>query len=197
MENSTYETILAAYPIYMTKEQMYQVCQISKRTSLFLLENGLIPCLDSGKKTRRFRIKTEDVIHYLEDREVHPELYKPPAGFYKQKVKNKVKSTNSPTPLTQKDVQFMRKFYEAKLGKYPDVLSSKQISSFTGYDTTSVNNWCEKSKLKHFSIKRKNLVPKPYLIDFLVSKDYIGIGVKSKKHKNMNKKLWKELQSQR
>ena len=95
------------------------------------------------------------------------------------------------------DIQFMRKFYEAKLGKYPDVLSSKQISSFTGYDTTSVNNWCEKNKLRHFCIKRKNLVPKVYLIDFLVSWDYIGIGVKSKRHKNMNKKLWKELQSQR
>ena len=193
MENSTYETILAAYPLYMTKEQMYQICHISKRTCLFLLESGLVPCQDSGKKTRRFRIYTEDVIRYLEDREVHPELYKPPVGFYNQKFKN----TSAPTPLTQDDIQFMRKFYEAKLGKYPDVLSSKQISSFTGYDTTSVNIWCDKNKLKHFYIKRKNLVPKPYLIDFLVSWDYIGIGVKSKKHKNMNKKLWKELQSQR
>ena len=193
MENSTYETILAAYPLYMTKEQMYQICHISKRTCLFLLESGLVPCQDSGKKTRRFRIYTEDVIRYLEDREVHPELYKPPVGFYNQKFKN----TNAPTSLTQDDIQFMRKFYEAKLGKYPDVLSSKQVSSFTGYDTTSVNNWCEKNKLKHFCIKRKNLVPKVYLIDFLVSWDYIGIGVKSKRHKNMNKKLWKELQSQR
>ena len=71
MENNTHETILAAYPLYMTKEQMYQVCHISKRTCLFLLESGLVPCLDSGKKTRRFRIKTEDVIRFLEDREVH------------------------------------------------------------------------------------------------------------------------------
>lgn len=193
MENNTHETILAAYPLYMTKEQMYQVCHISKRTCLFLLESGLVPCLDSGKKTRRFRIKTEDVIRFLEDREVHPELYKPPVGFYKQEYKN----ASLPIALTQEDVQFMRKFYKAKLAKYPDVLSSKQISSFTGYGTTSVNNWCDKNKLKHFYIKRKNLVPKPYLIDFLVSWDYIGIGVKSKKHKNMNKKLWKELQSQR
>ena len=31
----------------------------------WLLENGVIPCEDSGKKTRRFRIKLEDIINFL------------------------------------------------------------------------------------------------------------------------------------
>ena len=31
----------------------------------WLLENGAIPCEDSGKKTRRFRIKLEDIINFL------------------------------------------------------------------------------------------------------------------------------------
>lgn len=67
-----YQDILEQYPIYMTKDQMYRICHISKKTCLFLLESGLVPCLDSGKKTRRFKIKTTDVIHYLEDRDIHP-----------------------------------------------------------------------------------------------------------------------------
>ena len=67
-----YQDILEQYPIYMTKDQMYRICHISKKTCLFLLESGLVPCLDSGKKTRRFKIKTTDVIHYLEERERKP-----------------------------------------------------------------------------------------------------------------------------
>ncbi len=83
-ETTKYQYILEQYPIYMTKDQMYRICHISKKTCLFLLESGLVPCLDSGKKTRRFKIKTTDVIHYLEDRDIHPEYYKPPEGYYKQ-----------------------------------------------------------------------------------------------------------------
>lgn len=60
-----YQDILEQYPIYMTKDQMYRICHISKKTCLFLLESGLVPCLDSGKKTRRFKIKTTDVIQYI------------------------------------------------------------------------------------------------------------------------------------
>lgn len=74
--------ILEQYPEYITKDQMYRICHISKKTCLFLLESGLVPNIDSGKKTRRFKIKTTDVIQYLHDRDDYPELYKAPDGFY-------------------------------------------------------------------------------------------------------------------
>ena len=70
--------VLAQYPEYITKDQMYRICHISKKTCLFLLESGLVPNIDSGKKTRRFKIKTEDVIDYLKSRDDYPELYKAP-----------------------------------------------------------------------------------------------------------------------
>src|SRR5699024_11352057 len=75
--------ILQQYPEYITKDQMYRICHISKKTCLFLLESGLVPNIDSGKKTRRFKIKTVDVIQYLKDRDDYPELFKAPDGFYK------------------------------------------------------------------------------------------------------------------
>ena len=75
--------ILNKYPEYISKEQMYQICHISKKLVLFLLESGLVPNIDSGKKTFRFKIKTSDVIQYLKDRDDYPELYKAPDGFYK------------------------------------------------------------------------------------------------------------------
>lgn len=66
--------ILQQYPEYITKDQMYRICHISKKTCLFLLESGLVPNIDSGKKTRRFKIKTVDVIQYLKDRDDYADL---------------------------------------------------------------------------------------------------------------------------
>lgn len=77
------QEVLTSYPKYITKEQMYRICHISKKTCLFLLESGLVPSIDSGKKTCRFKIKTTDVVKYLKERDDYPELYKAPDGFYK------------------------------------------------------------------------------------------------------------------
>ena len=80
---SCYNEVLQSYPEYITKDQMYRICHIIKKTCLFLLESRLIPNIDSGKKTRRFKIKTTDVVEYLKDRDDYPELYKAPGVFYK------------------------------------------------------------------------------------------------------------------
>ncbi len=173
-----YQDILEQYPIYMTKDH------ISKKTCLFLLESGLVPCLDSGKKTRRFKIKTTDVIHYLEERDRHPEYYKPPEGYYKQP------HIPQPRVLSEHDLLVMRQFYEKELASWPDVMTIKQVSAFTGYGKTSVERWCTKGHLQHFCIKQKYLVPKIYLLDFLVSWNYIGIAVKSELHIQRNKQIW-------
>ena len=77
-----YKEIKRQYPKTMSKDQFYQIAHISKATALFLLKNGLVPCEDSGKKTRRYTIKTDDVIEYLKDRESHPDYYKAIRGWY-------------------------------------------------------------------------------------------------------------------
>lgn len=178
-----YQYIFEQYPIYMTKDQMYRICHISKKTCLFLLESGLVPCLDSGKKTRRFKIKTTDVIHYLEDRELHPEYYKPPEGYYKQP------HIPQPRVLSEHDLLVMRQFYEEELAPWPDVMTIKQVSAFTGYGKTSVERWCSKQYLKNFYIKRRYYIPKEFLVDFLASWRFIGKTVKSEIYRRLDKKV--------
>ena len=85
-----YSDIIKSYPPVITLEQLYQICHISKRKAKWLLETGRIPCLDSGKKTRRFKIRTEDTVTYLMDREVNPDKYKAPTGMF-----NSAKDTHS------------------------------------------------------------------------------------------------------
>ena len=56
--NRDYSALLMEYPEVISKEQVYRICHISKRKATWLLENGIIPCKDSGKKTRRFQVRT-------------------------------------------------------------------------------------------------------------------------------------------
>ena len=56
---------------------------------------------------------------------------------------------------------------------------------------SSVAKWCSKQELKSFFIRQKFKIPKEYLLDFLVSKYFIGIAVKSEKHQKFNAKIRK------
>ena len=181
--------ILEQYPEYITKDQMYRICHISKKTCLFLLESGLVSNIDSGKKTRRFKIKTMDVIQYLHDRDDYPELYKAPDGFYMRDGCKKAPSLED--VFTKEDLTSMRQYYEMLLKDYPDVLNVRQVAQFTGYGDSSVAKWCSKQELKNFFIRQKFQIPKEYLLDFLVSRYFIGIAVKSEKHKKFNEQLKK------
>ena len=80
-----YDAIRRAYPETISKDQFYRIAHISKATALHLLQNGLVPCKDTGKKTRRYTIRTDDVITYLIDREIHPEKYGAPDHWYRDR----------------------------------------------------------------------------------------------------------------
>lgn len=180
--------VLAQYPEYITKDQMYRICHISKKTCLFLLESGLVPNIDSGKKTRRFKIKTKDVIDYLKSRDEYPELYKAPDGYY---IGNggKQKAPSFDEVFTKEDLERMRQYYENRLRKYPDVMTVEQVAQFTGYCKNSVGRWCSKQQVKCFFIRQRFYIPKEYLLDFLVSRYFIGIAVKSAKHQKFNREI--------
>ena len=72
-----------AVPDVITKDQLYRICHISKSTALYLLQSRKIPCEYTGRKTRCYKIKKEDVIAYLENCKGFPESYSAPAGWYK------------------------------------------------------------------------------------------------------------------
>ena len=183
--------ILEQYPEYITKDQMYRICHISKKTCLFLLESGLVPNIASGQKTRRFKIKTTDVIQYLRDRDDYPELFKAPDGYYKGNGCKKAPAFDE--VFTKNDLTRMRQFYEMLLEKqkYPDVMTVEKVAQFTGYNKNSVSKWCSKKQLQSFFIRQRYQIPKEYLLDFLVSRYFIGITVKSSKHQKFNEQIRK------
>lgn len=176
--------LLEEYPETMNKDQLYRICHISKRTASYLLESGLIKNRNSGKKTRKYTIQTKDVITYLEERITDPKKYMAPAGYYRSFVKSKCKRENiySSLVLTEEDREKLKEFFGAKIQSMPEVLSIQNISSLTGYANTSVTNWCRKKYLKSFFIKKRYLVPRSYLLEFMVRDYFMRIRRKSDRH---------------
>lgn len=79
---SKYADLKGRYPEDMTLNEMRAILHISKRKASYMLKNGYIPCEDSGKKTRNFRVQLKDVISYLDEIEKHPEMYTLPSGAF-------------------------------------------------------------------------------------------------------------------
>lgn len=167
MMAKSYNWILEEYPEYITKDQFYRICHVSKKTALYYLESGLIPCVDSGKRTRRFTIATKDVVDFLNKRDNDPQACKPIAGWYA--AKRKRLSTSQP---------FCKETQESlavKLDGYPDLLKSRDVAQITGYSDTAVVTWCSSGKLHGFLIRRTYLIPKASLIEFMLSNTFNGI----------------------
>ena len=157
--------MLEKYPDTISKEQMFRLCHISRRTALFLLESGLVPCQRSDKKTHRFTIKTQDVVQYLIEREKTPGRFVPPAGWYKQRSNIEPAARTMPT---KGELTLLREEYGELLHDYDDLLSVADASKITGFSATAIVDWCNKGHLHSFAVYRKFYIPKDSLIEYMV-----------------------------
>ena len=139
--------IKANYPEKIGLEQMRVICHISKKTARYLLTSGLVPCIDTGKKTRQYIINTKDVITYLKKRQSQPEKFSAPTGYYsaswnkggKPKTLTLREWANLDTAKSRKKFQ---DFLTLKTQPYSDVLSVAEASRLTGYHHNTLTNWC-------------------------------------------------------
>lgn len=175
------------YPDLMTKEQMRIACHISKRTALFLLQSKLIPSVNSGKKTRCYKIKKKDIIEFMNDREVNPHRYIAPENWYHPKANEKPAYTVRIIPDLPSDKVLFKQFYSEKLRDHPDVMSCSDVCSFIGYDRRTVSRWVLTDKCIGFIIKHQVMIPKTKLVDWISSQDFNSIQRKSRRHISL---LW-------
>ncbi len=133
----------------MSKDQFCWVAHISKATALYLLQSGAIPCKDTGKKTRRYTVKTDDVIEYLRQRAIHPDKYKAGEGWYAKiaggkKIKNP--QTDYRITLTAEQTLQFEQFFETEMKDMTDFLTAKELALFSEYNSTAIVTWCNSKK---------------------------------------------------
>lgn len=176
----TYDKLaFSALPNVINKEQMRIASHISKRTALYLLQSGLIPCKNTGKKTRCYSIQKTDVIKFIKKCESSPIKYKPPENWYAEADRpHTIRCLPSKMP---KKSQF-KAYYQNVLADYSDVLDVAEIVKITGYNRRAVGNWCRKGNLKYISKTNKFYIPKCFLIEYLSSDNYNQTIRKTKEH---------------
>ena len=163
-------------PDVITKEQFYRICHISKSTALYLLKSGAVPCEYSGKKTRCYKIKKDDVKKYLESKGKFPEIYAAPRGWYANSP------TKPPCALSEDTANKLYAYYTKLLSDYKDVIFAQDIVKLTGYAKATINGWCAKGRLKSFEKDNKYYIPKVFLAEFFCSTYFRSIIRKTSWH---------------
>ena len=146
------EEILTPYPDPMSRNDFRIVCHIGTRTSLYLLQSGLVPCKNNGKKTRCPK-------------------HKKPAASLERKLN-----------YTGEERLLAKEWYEQQLANYPDVLTVAQVCEVTGYQRHTILKWCSKGLLKTILQTPKYMIPKVWLLEFVTSDFFNEISRKCGKH---------------
>ena len=178
------EEILTPYPDLMSRNDFRIVCHIGTRTSLYLLQSGLVPCKNNGKKARCYKIAKKDVAEYLYRRESDPMRYTPPSGWYYNYPKHKKPAASLERKLnyTGEERLLAKEWYEQQLANYPDVLTVAQVCEVTGYQRHTILKWCSKGLLKTILQTPKYMIPKVWLLEFVTSDFFNEISRKCGKH---------------
>ena len=160
-----YEYLRQQYPETISMDQLYRICHISKRKAKWLLENGVIPCIDSGKQTRRFQIRLDDVITFLERRD---------AGLLQEDIPTGIVSSGGRTlekPRQLLDSEELRAFFLERWAGFPDVLTVPQTATLSGFGASAINRWFRDGLVDGVCYRGKNLISKESLAEYLASQD--------------------------
>ncbi len=191
-DEATCQDILKKYPATLSKEQIYKLCHISKRVAKYYLDNGIIPCVNTGHATHKYMVRTTDVVDFLRKREAFPDIYKIslPSG---------ARYTPSVLPPVSYTPQVMRRYRQLLLDlarPYPDLMTVQMIAELTGYSTKTVHTWTAAGHLRWFRNGMRYYAPKELVIEHLMSEDFRAITGKSKKHRwiisQLNEQISKE-----
>lgn len=156
-----YSYLRDEYPPVITLDQLYRICHISKRKGKWLLENGVIPCKDSGKKTRRFQVKLTDVILFLQERDAGHMQSKIPAGIFSSCSSAK---KHAPAPMDAEEISDLLRL---KWGGEPDVLTTREVAEMLSCSPATVIKWAAQGVLPATDYRGRLLIAKEHLIAYV------------------------------
>lgn len=176
-----YSFLYDQYPEVITMDQFYRICHISKRKARWLLENGVIPCEDSGKKTRRFKIKLDDVIEFLKLRDAGLLEDMMPIGIF-----SSTEYGYPPRqPRTRLDNGALQSFLLERWVDSPDILTIPQTAALCGYSVTTIERWFQKKLLEGIRYRGMILISKESLVKWLSTDGGQSIQQRSKVHRDL------------
>jgi hypothetical protein len=171
-----YTALKSRYPDLLSLDELSRVCRIAKRTARYLVEHGIIPAIDTGKRTWRYQIKIDDVITYLVQRDKYGSMI--PPGALSSRSKNRKKAS---TTTRKSFSQIITEGQEWEIAEYfnfiysdcADILTTNDIAEMTGLYRGTILNLAKAGHIKSIESIPKYLVPKQYLLEFVVTRRFI------------------------
>lgn len=159
-----YSELKKQYPEFISKEQLWKIAKICKEHAKWLLDEGVIPCENSGKTTRKYKIALKDVIRYLQLRD-------------QGKVPKPVFDKRGNTKL----IEVQNKAIEAYPADYakhlfngaPDVLTTKQFCAYTGMSYDAALQRIRWSIIPARQISAQYYILKTNAAKYIASYDYV------------------------
>ena len=161
------------YAQFISKEQMREICHLSKRSCTLLLVNHAIPCTVFQKKTHKYIVNRDDVIAFLKKND--------PRDI--RMMCRSFKIEEAYFTLNDENRHYLREYYEEQLAYLPEIIPTYVIAQITGYSKGYVDKWCCDEVIESMTVANKRYVQKDVLLDYLASDKYSGIIKRSKKHK--------------
>jgi len=188
-----YEALRNEYPEYVSLDDLYKICKIAKRSARYLVENGIIPAIDTGKKTWRYKISIEDVISYLQKRDSVGSMI--PIGVVTSRKKGGIDKSADARPSFSQiiDLGYERevaKYFKHIYAEYGEVLTANDITEMTGLNKSTILKLLGGGHIKSLCNYPKYLVLKQYLLEFVASKKFIEASSKSENFKKIIGGFW-------
>jgi len=165
-----YENLRTKYKDPISLDQLRVICKIAKRSARYLVENGIIPAVDTGRKTWRYRIAIDDVIDYLRRRDREGSMIPAGATSSREPSTNK-RSYSQVVPRGQE--REVAKYFAEVYADYPDVLTTDDMAAMAGMHKKSFMRILKDGHIKVLAREPRYIVPKVYFWDFIASRQFI------------------------
>ena len=163
---SKYDYLRSQYPQTVSKEQLYKICGIAKDTAWVFLQAGVIPCEDTGKKTRRYIIKLDDVIAFMEKRD----LGQIPTRGDLMYLRPRPKKLGVRDSATWK--QYQTRYFQELLKDMPDAVTPQEMGDFVGLSKAIIQQHILHGNIEAANVGRYYMISKESVLGFMHSDIY-------------------------
>ena len=168
-------------PEYLSGDKLYQHLQISKRKMKYLLENGYIPFVDTGKKTHRYLVRLEDAKAFRLRMVNDPESLRELDGLFSSRKGAPVTPTCLLEPTEENSMgvcnllkQIAGRYLTYKWKKLPDALPVPQAAKLIGCEPSKLVKMIHSNTLVGAQVRSKFYCSKRSFIQYASSVELIG-----------------------
>ena len=150
---------------YLSGDQLYRYLHISKRKMKYLLENGYIPVINTGKKTYRYRVKRCDAEKFKERMERESNFLVELKGRFRSRDSSPKAALDY--VLTDDEREEFRKFLTKLWKKYPDALPAKKAAELADISAQRVNELVRKGVVYGMRVGNVQYLSKEKFVEYV------------------------------